>query len=138
MVQQQTYDLLHEAAAAAVTSGTATLETALFGVPQVVCYRGNALNQIARRLVKVPFISLVNLIAGKEVVRELIQNGLHPGAVASALLPLLSPGAAREKMLEDYRGLRELLGGPGAAGRAAKEMVEILRKAILNLIFTLI
>jgi len=128
VVRQQTYDLLHEAVGAAVTSGTATLETALFGVPQVVCYRGNVLSYlIARRLVRVPFISLVNLIAGKQVVRELIQGDLQSGAVAREILPLLSPTPEREKMLADYQELREKLGGPGAAGRAAREMAGLLR-----------
>lgn len=129
IVRQQTYDLLHEAVGAAVTSGTATLETALFGVPQVVCYRGNVLSyMIARRLVRVPFISLVNLIAGKGVVRELIQGDLRAGAIAGTLFPLLSPTPEREKMLADYRELREKLGGPGAAGRAAREMVLVLKE----------
>ena len=125
IVRQQTYELLHEAVAAAVTSGTATLETALFGVPQVVCYRGNALSyRIARRLVRVPFISLVNLIAGQEVVKELIQDDLTADAIAKTLLPLLSPGLERERMLDEYRLLRKKLGGPGASDRAAREMVE--------------
>jgi lipid-A-disaccharide synthase len=128
IVHGQTYDLLHEVEAAAVTSGTATLETALFGVPQVVCYRGNALSfQIARRLVKVPFISLVNLIAGREVVRELIQDALTPRAIADALLPFLQASAERERIVEDYRFLREQLGGAGASGRAAREMRERMR-----------
>jgi lipid-A-disaccharide synthase len=127
IVRRQTYELLSEVEAAAVTSGTATLETALFGVPQVVCYRGNALSfQIARRLVKVPFISLVNLVAGKEVVRELIQHQLTPQAVADALLPFLTPGPERARIAEDYQMLREKLGGPGASERAAREMVDRL------------
>ena len=127
IVYQQTYNLLHESVAAAVTSGTATLETALFGVPQVVCYRGNALSfQIAKRLVKVPFISLVNLVAGKEVVRELIQHELSARAIADTLLPLLESSSQRLQMEEDYRVLQEKLGGVGASGRAAKEMVRRL------------
>jgi lipid-A-disaccharide synthase len=124
----QTYSLLREAQAAAVTSGTATLETALLGAPQVVCYRGGALSyQIARRLVRVPFISLVNLIAGREVVRELIQDALTPDALAGALRPLLSPTPQRRQMLEDYTVLREKLGGAGASRRAGRELVDRVR-----------
>ncbi|MBK8492625.1 MAG: lipid-A-disaccharide synthase [Saprospirales bacterium] len=126
ILYKQTYDLLYEAEAAAVTSGTATLETALFGVPQVVCYRGNTLSfQIAKRLVKVPFISLVNLVAGKAVVRELIQAQLTPQAIADALLPLLHAGPERGQMEAAYRELQEKLGGVGASDRAAKEMVRL-------------
>lgn len=128
IVYRQTYALLQEATAAAVTSGTATLETALFGAPQVVCYRGGALSyQIARRLVRVPFISLVNLIAGKEVVRELIQDALTPEALAEALQPLLSPTPQRRQMLDEYATLREMLGGPGASQRTARELVDRVR-----------
>jgi lipid-A-disaccharide synthase len=128
IVYRQTYALLQEATAAAVTSGTATLEAALFNTPQVVCYRGGFLSyQIARRLVRIPFISLVNLIAGKEVVRELIQDDLQPQTLAETLLPLLSPTPQRQQMLEDYRALREALGGPGASRRVASEMVGLLR-----------
>lgn len=130
IVYGQTYDLLCEVEASAVTSGTATLEAALFGVPQVVCYRGSALSyQIARRLVKVPFISLVNLIAGREVVRELIQGELRPAAIADALLPFFHDNDKRERIAGDYRLLREQLGGAGASTRAAKEMVGRLRAA---------
>lgn len=128
IVYHQTYELLHEAEAAAVTSGTATLETALFGVPQVVCYRANPVSyQIARRLVKVPFISLVNLVAGKEVVRELIQDDLHPRAIAENLLPFLLAGPERHRIHTDYQALREKLGGPGASKRAAAEMVLLVK-----------
>ncbi|MCB9284504.1 MAG: lipid-A-disaccharide synthase [Lewinellaceae bacterium] len=133
VLYRQTYDLLHEAVAAAVTSGTATLETALFGVPQVVCYRGNALSfQIAKRLVKVPFISLVNLVAGKEIVRELIQHQLTPDAIADALLPLLPDNPERARMKAAYEALQKKLGGAGASKRTAKEIIALLSNSLFN------
>src|SRR5690606_38997141 len=123
----RTYDLLHNARAALVTSGTATLETALFNVPQVVLYKANALSvAIARRLVKIRFISLVNLIAGKKIVTELIQEDCTPARIAAELGPLLHDGARRSQMLADYARLREAVGGPGASARAAEKMIQYL------------
>lgn len=119
LLMNRTYDLLSVSHAACVTSGTATLETALFNVPEVVCYKGNALSyQIARRLVKVKYISLVNLIADRPVVTELIQGEMNERNLASELRSVCE-GPAREKMLSDFEILRQLLGGPGASDRAA-------------------
>jgi lipid-A-disaccharide synthase len=115
-----TYDLLRMAKAAVVTSGTATLETALFGVPEVVCYSGSAINVwLARRLVKVKFISLVNLIMDREVVRELIQQEMNAHSIRSELQRLLSDLPYRAQMIDDLAALRRALGGPGASARAA-------------------
>lgn len=125
----QTYQLLAHTHAALVTSGTATLETALFDVPQVVCYKANPLSyQIARRLVKVEYISLVNLIMGRQVVKELIQHELEPERLRNELSTILS-GPGRKAVLEGYQQLREKLGGKGASGRAAKEIVNDLLNA---------
>lgn len=122
LVQNQTYSLLEKAHAALVTSGTATLETALFDVPQVVCYRGNVASyQIAKRLVKVDYISLVNLISEKEVVKELIQNELTVNNLTRELRYILN-GEKREDILNDYKILRDKLGGKGASERAATLM----------------
>lgn len=122
-----TYDLLSVSHAALVTSGTATLETALIGVPQVVCYKGSPLSYfIGRMVVKVPFISLVNLIASREVVRELIQGAMNPQTLAQELRRILS-GPTREKMLADYAEIRHLLGDGGASRRAAEAIVSRLR-----------
>jgi len=120
-----TYGLLLEADAALVTSGTATLETALFGVPQVVCYKGNPLSyQIAKRLVKVKYISLVNLIMDREVVKELIQDALTPENLSRELSAILEPAVA-ERMRSDYAGLRGRLSeGGDASARAAACIVE--------------
>ena len=117
--------LLLEADAALVTSGTATLETALFGVPQVVCYKGNPLSyQIAKRLVKVKYISLVNLIMDREVVKELIQDALTPENLSRELSAILEPAVA-ERMRSDYAGLRgRLTKGGDASARAAACIVE--------------
>lgn len=121
------YDVLSGAQAALTTSGTATLETALFGVPQVVCYKGNQLSfEIARRLVKVPFISLVNLIAGKPVVEELIQENMNPGRLAEALDNILDP-QTRTYILEEYNSLRSRLDEGGASENVAKDIVSQLR-----------
>jgi len=120
VVQGRTYDLLRQARAALVTSGTATLETALFGVPEVVCYRGGALNVwLARRLINVKFISLVNLIMDREVVRELIQQDLSEANLRKELEHIVRDGPARDGMLADLQLLREKLGGGGASQKVA-------------------
>ena len=120
VVSGRTYDVLRHARGALVTSGTATLETALFGVPEVVCYSGGALNVwIARRLVDIQFISLVNLIMGREVVRELIQSDLNVRTLSHELERIMQPGTDRDTMERDLAQLREKLGGPGASAKVA-------------------
>lgn len=128
-VCDRTYALLANADAAVVTSGTATLETALIGTPEVVCYRKDKLTiSIGRFVVKVPFISLVNLIMGREVVRELIQWDMTLPNAEKELTDIMPGGAKREKMLADFGELRRLVGGPGASDRFAAKMVELLKE----------
>lgn len=120
LVKGRTYDVLRQAHAALVTSGTATLETALFGVPEVVCYSGSALNVwIAKRLVDIKFISLVNLIMDREVVRELIQQDLNVDTLSKELERIMAPGVDRSTMEKDLDQLRQKLGGPGASAKVA-------------------
>ena len=129
LIDNRTYDLLQHATAALVTSGTATLETALFGVPEVVCYRGSRVSvAIARRLVNIEYISLVNLIMDRPVVRELIQNDLSAANLAHELRLLLSP-ERRLQLKIDYELLRDRLGGPGASQRTAELMTRYLTEA---------
>ena len=119
-----TYDLLHNAHSALVTSGTATLETALFKVPQVVCYKGNWLSyQIAKRIITLKYISLVNLIMDKEVVKELIQNDLTPTNLTTELKKIIE-GPQRALMLNSYDKLANKLGGTGASERAAHLIIQ--------------
>lgn len=116
----QTYDIIENAEAALVTSGTATLETALFKVPQVVCYIASPISYaIAKRLIKIKFISLVNLIFDKEVVRELIQHECNPTLIREELNTLLIGGPKREKQLKEYEHLIELLGNGSASEKVA-------------------
>jgi lipid-A-disaccharide synthase len=123
-VSGQTYDLLKNAHAALVTSGTATLETALFKVPQVVCYKGNWISyQIAKRIITLDYISLVNLIMNKEVVKELIQNDLNQKNLQIALSKIVN-GKERKIILEDYNTLEKKLGGRGASDRAAELIIK--------------
>ncbi|MBU2268791.1 MAG: lipid-A-disaccharide synthase, partial [Bacteroidetes bacterium] len=119
IVFNATYDLLNVAHAALVTSGTATLETALFEVPQVVLYKGSKISiTIARMLVKIRFISLVNLIMDKETVKELIQEDCNPTMISSELNKIIkSPD--REIMLSNYEVLAEKIGTPGASEKTA-------------------
>lgn len=127
-VQNKTYDLLSIATAALVTSGTATLETALFKVPQVVCYRANWISyQIAKRIITLEYISLVNLIMGKEVVTELIQNDLTATKLKIELEAILS-GPARTKQLAAYDVLIKKLGGTGASANAAEHIYQNSKK----------
>ena len=122
-----TYQLLRIAHAALVTSGTATLETALIGTPQVVCYKAGTLSYyIARKLVDVKYISLVNLIMDEQVVRELIQNDCNSVNMKSELEKIAEKGIYRENILNKYKELRIKLGGSGASEKAAKEIVEFL------------
>ncbi|GGB15407.1 lipid-A-disaccharide synthase [Puia dinghuensis] len=129
-VTNQTYALLQTAQAACVTSGTATLETALFGVPEVVCYKGSNISyQIARRLIKVKYISLVNLIMDKLVVRELIQDDLTPANLRRELNTLLQDNSRRQQLASDYRDLRHLLSQGGhASANAARSILHYLRE----------
>ena len=122
-VSNQTYDLLEISHAAMVTSGTATLETALFKVPQVVCYRANWISYaIAKRIIKLDYISLVNLILNKEVVTELIQSELNYKNLKQALSKI-TQGPFRKQQLEAYNTLEQKLGGPGASVKAAELIV---------------
>lgn len=126
IVRDQTYRLLQHSTAALVTSGTATLETALLRVPQVVCYymKAGRLASFARRLfLKIPFISLVNLIAGEEVVPELVAEQMTPKNVRQHLASILPGGSARAAQLQGYECMAAILGEPGAPVRAAKQIV---------------
>ena len=128
--ENQTYALLQHARAALVTSGTATLETALFYVPQVVCYRGGRISVwLAKRLVNkdLKFISIVNLIADKKVVEELIQDELNPERLRAELSTILT-FEGREIMLKGYAGVKEKLGDAGASARVARRMVSLLQQ----------
>ena len=125
----ETYRLLSHATAALVTSGTATLETALFRVPQVVCYytaAGKLVSFLRRLVLKVPFVSLVNLIAGKEVVTELVAGDMSARSVKRELALILPGGKKRKQMLEDYGNLIQILGEAGASERAARQMLQAL------------
>jgi lipid-A-disaccharide synthase len=128
-VRNQTYALLAQAKAACVTSGTATLETALFGVPEVVCYKGSTVSyQIAKRLIKVKYISLVNLIMDKLVVKELIQDELTPDNLRRELEDLLDNPRRQQQLREDYHNLKDLLGQGGhASANAAASILRFLR-----------
>lgn len=134
LVSNQTYSLLSTATAALVTSGTATLETALFGVPQVVCYKGSAISyQIAKRLVKVKYISLVNLIMHKEVVKELIQDELTVPNLVKELDSILHDEKKRKQIDEDYKALKNLLQQQSnASEKAAQIIVAFLRSTSLQ------
>lgn len=129
LVVNQTYDLLSHASAALVASGTATLETALMGVPQIVCYKGNQLSYIiAKQLVHVSYISLVNLISGKMLVPELIQAELNHKNLVSTLTEILEGGTRRRSIIEGYTELKRDLGGSGASARLAGLMIQYLRQ----------
>ena len=122
-ISNKTYDLLSVSSAALVTSGTATLETALFKVPEVVCYKGSwASYQIAKRIVTLKYISLVNLIMDKEVVTELIQDKCTSKNIKIELQKLLEPNS-RKQVLENYNELEKQLGGSGASEKTAKLIV---------------
>lgn len=122
----KTYALLYKAKAALVTSGTATLETALFFVPQVICYKGNPVSyQIAKRLVKIKYIGLVNLIMNKEVVKELIQHDFNIANLSRELALILHNEDKKAAIQEDYQKLKKLLSEGGhASTQAAKIIVE--------------
>ena len=127
-VRNQTYSLLLTAKAACVTSGTATLETALFAVPEVVCYKGSPISYlIARRLIRVKYISLVNLIMDKLVVKELIQDQLTPENLRDELNDLLHNPVRQQQLAADYQTLKELLSQGGhASANAARSILHYL------------
>ena len=123
LLDNKTYDLLAHSTAALVTSGTATLETALFNVPEVVCYKGSFISyNIAKRIIDLDFISLVNLIMDREVVKELIQGDFKVKNLKSEL-DLILEDTERQHIFENYRRLKKKLGGPGASQRTAELIV---------------
>jgi lipid-A-disaccharide synthase len=130
IVQGKTYALLQNSYAALVTSGTATLETALFDVPEVVCYKGSFISyQIAKRVVDksiIKFISLVNLIMDKEVVKELIQNDLNRVKLKAELKKITDNQSYRENVMADYKTLKQKLGGKGASKKTAKSIIRFM------------
>ncbi len=127
LVTDQTYDLLSHSSAALVTSGTATLETALFKVPEVVCYKGNNISyQIAKRVINLEYISLVNLIMDKPVVTELIQNDFNARQLKNELASILE-GQKRTTILADYNDLEKKLGGAGASDTTAELIINSLQ-----------
>jgi lipid-A-disaccharide synthase len=129
VVKNKTYDLLQVSHAALVTSGTATLETALFKVPEVVCYKGSFISyHIAKRIIDIKYISLVNLIMDKEIVKELIQGDLNDKLLRVELGKLLQEGSGREKMMNNFDDLINKLGGGGASQKTAKLLIQEIKK----------
>ena len=129
VVCNKTYDTLIYAEAAIVTSGTATLETALMNTPEIVLYHVPKIYEWLRPIVlKIPFISLVNINLGRECVREIVVNKIDVAAVSEELRSILEGGSARAKMLADFEQLREMMGGEGSSRRTAKDIVNSLRK----------
>jgi lipid-A-disaccharide synthase len=126
----KTYDLLNHSTAGLITSGTATLETALFNVPQIVCYAGNRISyEVASRLIKVKYISLVNLVLDAEVVKEFIQKDLNVHTTTTELKNILYKKEYRQNMLNEYEKLRIELGQAGASARTAKLMLNYLNSS---------
>jgi lipid-A-disaccharide synthase len=124
IVNNRTYDLLMQSTAALVTSGTATLETALFGVPEVVCYKGSEISyQIAKRVISIKYISLVNLIMDKEVVKELIQGDMNVGQLTKELDELLNNPGKQAQIQQDYKALKEILSSGGNASEEAARII---------------
>ena len=124
----KTYDLLSHSHAALVTSGTATLETALFNVPEVVCYKGSWVSyQIAKRIITLKYISLVNLIMDKEVVKELIQDELNTKNLKLELNKILN-SESRNILLNNYADLKQKLGGEGASKKTAELILDSFKK----------
>jgi lipid-A-disaccharide synthase len=132
ILENHTYDLLNHSDLAIVTSGTATLETALFNVPQVVCYKASTISyHIAKRLVKIDYISLVNLIMGKEVVKELIQGELTSKNIVSELKKIKNHQSEGRLIMEkNYKALKEKLGGGGASEKVASLLIESLKENV--------
>ncbi|MDE5731016.1 MAG: lipid-A-disaccharide synthase [Alistipes sp.] len=129
-VCDRTYETLAAAEAAVVTSGTATLETALLGVPEVVVYRTLWFQvKLQPYVLKVPYVSLVNLNLGRESVAEIIQSDRDSTRAEQELRAILTGGAKRGRMLSDFAELRAVIGGPGASDRFARRMVELLRRS---------
>ena len=127
LIYNNTYELLKHSEAAVVTSGTATLETAVLNIPELVCYKGDNISyHIAKRLVKVDYISLVNLVMGKEVIKELIQYDMTLENITKELKLILNNDVYRNTMLQSFTLLREKLGGKGASERTAKIITESL------------
>ena len=128
-VQDLTYELLSVSQAAVVTSGTATLETALIGTPEMVCYRRDLPSMlIGKMFLKIPYVSLVNLVLGREAVRELLQFQMNMKNATEELNAILPGGTKHNRMLADYAELREKMGAAGASERVGARMVEELRK----------
>ena len=128
LVMNQTYELLQNSSAALVTSGTATLETALLAVPEVVCYKANRLSYlIARNLIKVKYISLVNLILEKEAVKELIQYDCNEANLVKELGKLLRSPEKQRRLLDDLDALKHCLGNAGASEKAAEIIVKMIK-----------
>eukprot|EP01136_Pigoraptor_vietnamica_P042838 Opistho-1_new@17463 len=128
LAKGQTYNLLKQATAALVTSGTATLETELFGVPQVVCYKGNPISYwLAKKLIKVKYIPLVNLIMDKPVITELIQADLNETMLKQELDKILLNKEHISKLKAEYAQLWHLLGNSNASENAAEAIVGMLR-----------
>ncbi len=128
VVTDQTYELLTSAEAAVVTSGTATLETALLNIPEVVVYRVRKILILLRPLlIHTPFISLVNINLGREAVREIIQNSFNPAPTIEALSRIVEGGEDRRRMLSDFEELRQVIGTSGSSSRFAAKMVELLK-----------
>ena len=129
LIMDQTYALMQNASAALVTSGTATLETALLSVPEVVCYKASKMSyRIAKRLVKVPYISLVNLVMEREVVKELIQDDFQEERLVKELELLLKDPKRQRRMLDDLDTLRQRLGYAGASEKAASEILGMIKR----------
>ena len=134
LIFEDTYNLLLNSSAAIVTSGTATLETALFRVPQIVVYKASGITYLlVKRLVKVPFISLVNLIAGKEVVKEMIQSEANPENIFQELTRILKDTPYRQRILEEYDQIIKALDTGSASENTARLMVKYLQEEIVNL-----
>lgn len=133
-VCDKTYETLHVAEAAVVTSGTATLETALLGIPEVVVYRTLWFQvKLQPYVLKVPWVSLVNLNLGREAVTEIIQSDLSVDRAERELRAIVAGGAKRGRMLADFDELRTVIGGPGASERFARRMVEELSNEKLKM-----
>ena len=123
LIPDRTRDILHQADAAVISSGTASLEAALLGTPQVVCYGADPVSfTLARLTVKVPYISLANLTLDRPIFRELLQDQASPGHIKEELERLLLDGACRAQLAADYQELKTRLGGTGASERAAQDI----------------